>query len=395
MIRKALLLKIFDAAYMQRWNDKVRPVDLIELDKQAHKMLIAYFLGKFEEDQEDFSWIEIIEGGLFELLQRIVITDLKPPIFYKIKADRGKYKKLNEWVYEEISPVISPLGKDFRRRFKTYFATSRENINRRILNAAHLYATKWEFDIIERANPNGYEINTIKQDLLARQNEYLDLRGMAGLRERTDYRNFIDLCGQLRFQSRWANVHRVPKTSVIGHSLFVAVLSYLFSLMIGACTKRCVNNYLTGLFHDLPEVLTRDIISPVKHSIEGLSEFIREYEREQMESEVYRLIPRAWHHDIRMFTEGEFDSIVTLNRRRRLTSSDEITKKYNHDRYNPRDGELVKAADGLAAFIEAHLAIQNGSNSQNFQEAKLLFRETYSRRSIAGINFGEIYADFE
>ena len=41
MIRKSLLLKIFDAAYMQRWNDKIRPIELIELDKQAHKMVIA------------------------------------------------------------------------------------------------------------------------------------------------------------------------------------------------------------------------------------------------------------------------------------------------------------------------------------------------------------------
>ena len=69
MIRKALLLKLFDAAYMQRWNDKVRPVDLIELDKQAHKMLIAYFLGKFDEKTKGFNWTEIIEGGIFELLQ--------------------------------------------------------------------------------------------------------------------------------------------------------------------------------------------------------------------------------------------------------------------------------------------------------------------------------------
>lgn len=93
MIRKALLLKIFDAAYMQRWNDKVRPVELMELDKQAHKMIIAYFLGKFEESTPGFNWTEIIEGGIFELLQRIVITDLKPPIFYKIKEDPVKFPK--------------------------------------------------------------------------------------------------------------------------------------------------------------------------------------------------------------------------------------------------------------------------------------------------------------
>jgi len=132
VIRKALLLKIFDAAYMQRWNDKIRPVDLIELDKQAHKMVIAYFLSKFEENQEDFNWIEIIEGGIFELLQRIVVTDLKPSIFYKIKGDRDKYKKLNEWVYSRLKSIISPLGSNFCEKFIDYFSNIDETLSKRI-----------------------------------------------------------------------------------------------------------------------------------------------------------------------------------------------------------------------------------------------------------------------
>jgi putative hydrolases of HD superfamily len=395
VIRKALILKIFDAAYMQRWNDKVRPVELVELDKQAHKMIISFFLGKFEEETPGFNWIEIIEGGIFELLQRLVITDLKPPIFYKIKEDRTKYKKLNEWVYKEIESVISPLGKDFCRRFRSYFEKSGRDINRRILDAAHFYATKWEFDIIERANPQGYEIASISNNLQRKQEQYSGLKGMVRLKDEPGYRNFIDLCGQLRFQSRWANLHRVPKTSVIGHSLFVAVLSYLFSLEIRACNKRSSNNYFTGLFHDLPEVLTRDIISPVKRSVEGLSELIKEYEKEQMEKEIYGLIPKAWHKDMRTFTEKEFESIISVNGRRKRLGSDEINKKYNTDVYNPRDGELVKAADSLAAFIEAFVAIRNGSYNREFQEAKLSFRDSYGGATVAGINFGEIYADFD
>jgi putative hydrolase of HD superfamily len=395
MIRKALILKVFDAAYMQRWNDKVRPVELVELDKQAHKMVIAFFLGKFEEHTPGFSWIEVIEGGIFELLQRLVITDLKPPIFYKIKEDRAKYKKLNEWVYTEIEPIISPLGKAFCKRFKTYFHNPAGNINKKILSASHFYATKWEFDIIERTNPEGYEIAAIKDDLQKKQGHFSDLKGMVRMREEARYRDFIDLCGQLRFQARWANLHRIPKTSVIGHSLFVALLSYLFSIEIRACERRCINNYFTGLFHDLPEVLTRDIISPVKRSVEGLSELIKQYEKEQMEKEVYGLIPREWHKDVRTFTEKEFDSIITFKGRRKKIGSDEISERYNADMYNPRDGELVKAADSLAAFIEAYVAIRNGSYSREFQEAKLAFKDTYGRATIAGINFGEIYADFD
>lgn len=280
MIRKALLLKFLDAAYMQRWNDKIRPVELIELDKQAHKMIVAWFLARVEEDRgTPVSWTRLIEGGLFELLQRIVITDLKPQIFYKIKADTKKYRQLNEWVYGELRPLISPLGKPFCRRYQDHFLDSEETVERRILTAAHFYATRWEFLIVERANPGGYEIDEIRAELDAKIAGFDDLRGMALLASERRFRNFIDLCGQLRFQSRWAHLHRIPKTSVLGHSLYVAILSYLFSLEIKACPRRCVNNYLTGLFHDLPEVLTRDIISPVKRSVEGLSELIKGYER--------------------------------------------------------------------------------------------------------------------
>lgn len=395
MIRKALLLKLFDAAYMQRWNDKVRPVELIELDKQAHKMLIAYFLGKFDEDSKGFSWIEIIEGGIFELLQRLVITDLKPPIYYKIKADPKKYKHLNEYAYKELDSIISPLGKNFCKKFRDYFSSPEENLNKRILSAAHFYATKWEFDIIERANPDGYEISQIKERLRKKQEEHYDLEGMDQLTKNKEYRDFIDLCGQLRFQIRWSNFHRIPKTSVIGHSLFVAILSYLFSLSINACKRRCVNNYFTGLFHDLPEVLTRDIISPVKRSIEGLADLIKDYEKEQMKQEVYGLIPSAWHKEIRMFTENEFGTIVTINKKTIKTTSEEINEKYNDDGYNPRDGELIKASDDLAAFIEAYSAIRNGSSREQLHEAKMLIKTHYEKANIAGINVGEIYADFE
>jgi putative hydrolase of HD superfamily len=395
MIRKALLLKIFDAAYMHRWNDHLRPIEFIELDKQAHKMIIAYFLGKFEERTPDFNWIQIIEGGLFELLQRIVVTDLKPPIFYRIKEDPSKYRLLNDWVFKELEPFIAPLGSEFCGRFRDYFAGTEDGINRRILYASHFYASKWEFDIIERADPNGYEIDMIREDLKLKEERYRDLKGMEELKRHKSYKDFIDLCGQLRFQTRWAHLHRIPKTSVLGHTLFVAILSYLFSLKIGACERRCFNNYFTGLFHDLPEVLTRDIISPVKRSIEGLSDLIKEYEKEQMENEVYGLIPKSFHSEIRMFTENEFENVVTVNARRRRVLSQEIGIKYNKDGFNPRDGELVKALDDLAAFIEAYAAVQNGASSKELHKSIISNKEKYEGSYISTINFGEIYADFD
>lgn len=395
MIRKALLLKIFDAAYMQRWNDKIRPIELTELDKQAHKMIIAYFLGKFEEKLQDSDWIEIIEGGIFELLQRIVITDLKPQVFYRIKENEVKYNQLNAWVYRELEPILFPLGSDFCKRFKDYFLHSDDTTNKRVLSASHFYATKWEFNIVEHANPDGYEIDDIKKTLQEKQEKYYSLKGMDQLTKHARYKDFINLCGQLRFQSRWAHLHRIPKTSVLGHSLYVAILSYLFSLEIKACKRRCINNYFTGLFHDLPEVLTRDIISPVKRSVEGLDDLIKEYEKEMMEKEVYGLIPEEWHPEMKMFTENEFDSIVSIDGTRKKCNSNEINDTYNDDKFNPRDGELVKAVDILAGFIEASVAIRNGSASSEFQHVKLSLKKDHGKTNVAGINLGEIYADFD
>lgn len=359
---------------MQRWNDQIRPVELSELDKQAHKMIVAYVLGKCEEHTtgNKVNWIEIIEAGLFEFLQRIVLTDLKPPLFYEIKENKQKYEELNNWVYDKMSPIISHLGNDFCNRFKDYLAGKNYPFSRKIVGAAHFYVTKWEFDIIERANPNGYLIDEIKENISEKQRQYSNLSGMKELLNSPRLKDFIDICGQLRFQIRWSHLYRVPKTSVLGHMLIVAIFSYLFSHLIGAGATRSVNNYFTGLFHDLPEVLTRDIINPVKRSVEGLDNLIKEYERHEMNKKIYKLIPEQWQSELRMYTENEFSNIKEV-----------------------RDGELVKASDDLAAFIEAYLSLKNGIQTEDFLFAKYNLRNQYKSKIICGIDFGEIYADFD
>jgi len=398
MITRALIEKIFEAASMQRWNDQIRPVELVELDKQAHKMIIAYVLGKFEEGQKDFDWVQIIEGGFFEFLQRLILTDLKPPIFHRIKRHPTHYRKLNEWIYLQLKPKITPLGREFCQRFRSHFLEPDEkNLNQRILNAAHFYASRWEFNIIERANPGGFEIDEIRQDLDTKLEEYNDLKGISKLYLQTNIRNFVDLCGQLRFQYRWSHVPRTPKTSVLGHMLIVAILAYLFSGEIQACRKRSINNYFTGLFHDLPEVLTRDIISPVKRSVSGLDKLIKQYESEQMKKVVYRLIPSKWHSEIKMFTEDEFKSIITLDKKIVTKKSEVINRLYNEDRYNPRDGEIIKAIDNLTAYLEAYLSINNGLKNYQLTEAKdnIFKKYTELEPKIAGIDFSSLYADFK
>jgi putative hydrolase of HD superfamily len=395
MVGKDLLVELFQAAEMRRWNDKLCPVPLTELDKQGHKMTIAYVLGKFAEHSSDFSWIEVIEGGLFEYFERLTLTDLKPQIFERIKANDETFNELKTEVYTRFTPLISDLN-GLDKRFEAYLFRPPDTISRTVLDAAHFYATKWEFDIIERDNTSDYEIDEIRRGLQRRQEGLADVEGLRYLALFPTYRSFVDLCGRLRFQVRWGQLYRVPRTSVLGHMLIVAILSYLFSLEIGACPKRRANNYFTGLFHDLPEVLTKDIISPVKRAATGLDRFVKNFEREEMERRIYgpELIPKAWQPEMQMFTEEEFVSKVTIDGQVRHTTSDAITASYNRDRYNPVDGELVKAADDLAAFMEAYLALQNGISNAQLQTAVQEKRLFYREKTIAGLNLGDVYKEF-
>ena len=103
MITWELLLLLFEAASIQRWNDHNRPhKGFTELDKQAHKMIYAFLLAKFEETDRGITidWRKLLEGGIFEFLHRIVLTDIKPPIFHRLMAEKGEL--LNQWVLTEL-----------------------------------------------------------------------------------------------------------------------------------------------------------------------------------------------------------------------------------------------------------------------------------------------------
>jgi len=345
------------------------------------------------EHKEQIENLKAME--LDALFERLALTDIKPQVFERIKANKETFTELKKEVYARFTPLIVDLdGLD--ERFEAYLFHPQDSINRKILDAAHFYATKWEFDIIKHENWNDYEIDEIQRSLQRRQEALSDVDGLQKLALFPTYRSFVDLCGRLRFQVRWGQLYRIPRTSVLGHMLIVAILSYLFSLTIDACPRRRANNYFAGLFHDLPEVLTKDVISPVKRAATGVDRFVKEFERDEMQRRIYRpkLIPQAWQPEMRMFTEDEFASKVTVEGKLQNTTSDRITASYNQDRYNPLDGELVKAADDLAAFMEAYLALQNGISNAQLRTAVREKNLFYRHNTIAGIDFGKVYKGF-
>ena len=172
-------------------------------------------------------------------------------------------------------------------------------------------------------------------------------------------------------------------------------MAYFFSVEINACPARVINNFFGGLLHDLPEVLTRDIVSPVKRAVKGLDLLIKDIESRQVEEQILPLIPETLHSQIRYFTENEFQSKIILDEKIEIVSTDVINQQYNEANYDPLDGEILRACDHLAAYLEAAISLKHGIRSNHIENAFEALLEDNRGAVVGGIDFGAIYTLFE
>ncbi|MDN5103487.1 HD domain-containing protein [Aliarcobacter butzleri] len=388
MINPKIIDYIFSSASIQRWNDYPRMVDLVELDKQAHKFIIAYFIAKFEND---INFTHLVEAGIFEFLRRVVVTDIRPDVFRK--ALQKKSKEINSWVISKLKPSIETIDNGvFLQKFEEFLNNPEIYKKERfILKAASYLATKWEFSIVYQTSQFLSDIEDVKKSVDEELEDYYELIAVRKIALNKKLSKIVDLSGRLRFQKRWAQTPRIPETSVLGHMLTVAIFSYFFSLEVKACDKRLQNNFFTALFHDLPEALTRDIISPVKYSVDELSEIIAEYEVEKIEDAILPNIPENIRDEF-SYILGIYDGIKEeFANKIKIDGKIEIVddiSKYNIDKYEAIDGLALKQCDKLSAFVEASLSISHGIKSKELISGKKEILK--SLKEVQGVDFKTI-----
>ena len=400
MISSNLVEKIFKSASISRWNDYPKMVNLVELDKQAHKFIIAYFIASFERDI-DMSYV--IEAGIFDFLSRIVVTDIRPDVFHQIQ--KSKKDQINKWVLSQLENDLSSVQDgEFLKRFIAYQNGYSHEKEKLILKAASYLATRWEFNIVYQTSQFLNDIEELKFKVEEELEDYYELIGVRKIVMNKKLARIVDLSGRLRFQKRWAQTPRIPETSVLGHMLIVAILSYFYSLKVGACKSRIFYNFYCALFHDLPESLTRDIISPVKYGVAGLSDIISEYEMRLIDDKILPFVPEhirdefsyilGIRNDGEKFIKDEFENrIYELGGKPNF--ADGSLGAYNEDKFRAIDGRALKFCDKLAAFFEAGISISYGVKSKELVSGYNSMLENFRRnKSIEGVDFHSVCDDF-
>ena len=210
MLTKKLVLKLFEAFSIERWNDFIRPFEMIEMDKSAEKMVLAYIIGKFEENQGNkINWDWMIYASFFDLLKKIALCDIKSPVQRMIKTEYPEeYKKLNEWVVAQYKDVIEDAelyqmfcdymtGKDIEDVKNPEEKTIIKRTER-VLRAAHKFSAMREFQMLSVVN-EPYRTKDIEKQLNQDIESFLDLRGLQLLITKQRPYEFLLMVEQLRF----------------------------------------------------------------------------------------------------------------------------------------------------------------------------------------------------
>lgn len=403
-MKKEFARKIFEGFSIQRWNDLVRPFDLVEMDKAAEKMVLSYIIGKFEENKgRKINWNWIIYASLFDLLRKIALCDIKAPVQQMLKKEfPQEYMRLNEWVLNQYRQLIS--DDDLFSKFTIYigqragsFSIPEElNLTVRVYKAAHKFSTIREMEMLAIVNEKE-RISDIKTALREEIQPYLDLEGLQKLMTRQNCFKFLLKIEQLRFQTRWNQTPRVPATSVLGHCFFVAIMTLLLGRESNPdmCEKRVINNFFSALFHDLPESVTRDIISPVKQATDDLPNIVKKIEDEIVNKELVPLMENFFLDEVIYYTSDEFSNRIKDSKGKvRKVEWDELNSNYNSDEFSPVDGRLVRICDHLSALMEADISINHGITSKHLTSGREGMLNHYKKDEVInGINVNALFND--
>lgn len=176
--------------------------------------------------------------------------------------------------------------------------------------------------------------------------------------------HFFALFSRMKYIDRWSLMRNTDTESLSQHSLDVAAIAHALAV-IG--NKRLGENYdtgkiaLIGMYHDMPEIITGDMPTPVKYYNKEIRGAFANIEKAAQKS-ILLTLPE----DLR----DEYGELLI---------PDEKSKEYR----------LVKAADKISAllkcmleersgnkeFIKAREATENSLHDMNVEEAEIFLRE--------------------
>ncbi len=168
--------------------------------------------------------------------------------------------------------------------------------------------------------------------------------------------NFFPLTYRMKYINRWGLMRNLRNENIAEHSLDVAIISHLLcelrNTRFGGNVDAAKASLL-AIFHDVPEIITGDLPTPIKYYSPTISTAYK-----QVEADAVNTLLEGIPEDIRQNYRDIFDDDKDLELRRIVKAADKISAliKCIEERNSGNTDFIQAEKSTLKALKDMHMA---------------------------------------
>ncbi len=352
-----ILSLIFRWNSIIRWNNFPRIENTTQTENLALVLHICTTFADILEEKEnikiDLSYI--YKKVFFESLNTFVLSDINSWVKNQIrKIEPEMITKLNQKVYNVI--LDFELPEKFKSDFKDVISKNPQEYQTEelVFKFAKLLTSKIEimynYKVFTNIYKSTYENleSQLNQDKFSILNKYLN----------DDLFLYFEQINRLKYSQRWNHTQRVTKISVMSHLYIVFCISYILWILEEKNDFEIFEMMKKWLYHDIPEAITGDIVTPTKSAIEWFRDVLSQVEKIMLEENILNYL---W----------DFEFKNHLNNYILEPFDDELWK-------------IVKIADIFSALLEAKI---EADKSEWYKETFTRVRKVLNQKNFKSIDY--------
>ena len=128
------------------------------------------------------------------------------------------------------------------------------------------------------------------------------------LLKKDNYKNYLSHIRRLSHAMRWSWRQRKYPISVMGHLVIVTFISYVIANLENKkwASYDIFDIMIRWIYHDIPEAITWDIITPIKNSVPGFKETLGKIEEEMMNDYFFLYVDKQYKEKISSYMLDPF-----------------------------------------------------------------------------------------
>lgn len=293
---------------MKRWNNFPRIEEVSHLDNVWFVIHVALFLAYLEEKNGNKVDREfLIKRIIFNSLGSLILSDINSwTRDYIMKIDDKVFPEIEKKAFEFILSKEAP--ECIKKDMKDTINNNSKKLELLIIESSKKYAGYRECLVNEKVFSEMYEV-PLKQIEETLEENRETLKSLDLLLSNNNYIKYLSHIRRLSHSMRWSGQTRIFPISVMSHLAVITFISYIiWSIENENWEDHSIEELmLRSIYHDIPEAITWDIITPTKKAVAWFEEILEKVEIKMMDDYIFSYVEEDYKKQVFSYMLKPFD----------------------------------------------------------------------------------------